>query len=218
MPADVIVIGAGGHARVVIDALQRSGVTVLGVCDPTLSSGSAGPLGVPCLGSDAALESYDRSAVLLVNGIGSIGDPALRITVYQRMTAAGWKFYSLVHPKAVIGTECTIASGAQIMAGAILQPGTHVGENAIVNTAASIDHDCRIGDHAHIAPGAVLCGNVVIGTGAHIGSGAVIVQGLTVGAHALIGAGVTVTRPVAEDARLTLHTIAAEIPIREKTP
>ncbi|WP_341894451.1 NeuD/PglB/VioB family sugar acetyltransferase [Ferrovibrio terrae] len=177
----------------VIDALQCTGATVLGVCDPSLSPGSAGPLGISCLGSDDALDHHDKARILLANGIGSTGDPSRRIAVYQRLTAAGWRFVSLVHPAAIVGSGCTIESGAQIMAGAILQPGTRVGQNAIINTAASVDHDCDIGDHAHIAPGAVLCGGVSIGAATHIGSGSVVVQGVVIGANAKIGAGTIVT-------------------------
>lgn len=209
MPADVIVIGAGGHARVVIDALLRAGATVLGVCDPRLTAGSTGPLGVPSLGNDDALEQHEKTRVLLANGIGSIGNPSGRIAVYERLTAAGWKFISLVHPSAVIGADCTIAAGAQIMAGAVLQPGCSIGQNAIVNTMASIDHDCSIGDHAHIAPGATLCGDVTIGAATHIGSGAVVVQGTQIGANAMIAAGVVVTRTVDAGTRVTLHNIEA---------
>lgn len=201
MPADVILIGGGGHARVVIDALRKCGANLLGVCDPALAPGT-GLLGAPGLGDDAALERYDQSKVLLVNGIGSVGDPTLRIAVYRRLITAGWRFFTLVHPAAVVGAECILAPGVQVMAGAILQPGTRVGENAIVNTAASVDHDCRIGAHAHIAPGAVLCGDVVIGEATHIGSRAVVVQGITVGAHIKVGAGAVVAANLTDGSRV----------------
>lgn len=192
----------------VIDALQRSGVTVLGVCDPTLPSGSAGPLGVPCLGSDDVLDHQDKTRILLANGIGSTGDPSRRIAVYQRLTAAGWRFVSLVHPAATVGTGCAIEAGAQIMAGAILQSGARVGRNAIINTAASVDHDCDIGDHAHIAPGAVLCGGVSIGAEAHIGSGAVVIQGVVIGANAKIGAGAIITTTLPPGMRIGAGQVA----------
>jgi UDP-perosamine 4-acetyltransferase len=218
MPADVIVIGAGGHARVVIDALRRTGAAVLGVCDPGLASGSPGPLGVVCLGGDEALERHDKTRVLLANGIGSVGDPGRRIAAYRRLTDAGWRFASVIHPAAIVAPDCIIEAGTQVMAGAILQSGTRIGQNAIVNTAASVDHDCSIGDHVHIAPGATLCGNVTIGTATHIGSGAVVVQGVRIGSRSLIGAGVIVTRPIDDAACITLRNNADTPSDCERTP
>lgn len=217
MPADVIVIGAGGHARVVIDALLRAGANVLGVCDGRLAAGNTGPLGIPSLGDDDALKQFDMTRVLLANGIGSIGDPSRRIAVYKRLTAAGWEFISLVHPAAIIGADCSIAAGAQIMAGAVLQAGCRIGQNAIVNTAASVDHDCSIGDHVHIAPGAVLCGDVIVGAATHIGSGAIVVQGIHIGADAMISAGAVVTRPVDAGVRVSLRNTETAS-CREQTP
>jgi sugar O-acyltransferase (sialic acid O-acetyltransferase NeuD family) len=202
MSAELIILGAGGHARVVIDALRRMDARIVGICDPVLPAGSPGPMGIRGLGGDEALERFDPGRVQLVNGIGSIGDPKVRIAVYERLAGKGWQFASVTHPSAVIGAECVIGAGSQIMAGAILQVGTRIGVNAIVNTSVSIDHDCMIGDHAHIAPGAVLCGDVVIGEETHIGSRAVIVQGVTVGAGVKVGLGAVVTRNLHDGARI----------------
>jgi len=197
MPADVIVLGAGGHARVVIDGLRRAGFSVVGVCAPELRPGESGPLGVPALGGDEALARLDRSKHLLANGVGSIGKPEARRKIFERRISEGWHFATLVHPSAIIGDECGLAEGAQVMAGVVLQCGVRVGRNCIVNTAASIDHDCSIGDHVHIAPGVVLSGDVVIGARSHLGTGAVVIQGIAIGDDVMIGAGATVTRPVA---------------------
>lgn len=197
MPADVIVLGAGGHARVVIDALRSAGHSVAGVCAPELAQGQSGPLGVPAIGDEAALAKLGPAKHLLANGVGSVGKADLRKALFERWTAQGWRFITVTHPSAVVGSECVLAEGAQVMAGAVLQPGVHVGKNSIVNTSASIDHDCRIGDHVHIAPGVVLSGNVAIGAGSHLGTGAVVIHGINIGAGCLIGAGAVVTQAVA---------------------
>ncbi|MBS4048009.1 MAG: acetyltransferase [Alphaproteobacteria bacterium] len=220
MPVDLIILGAGGHARVVIDALQSMDARIVGICDPALPAGSRGPFGIRGLGGDEVLERFDPARVQLVNGIGSIGNPKLRIAVYERLSSKGWMFAPVIHPSAVIGAECEIGAGSQIMAGAVLQVGTRIGANAIVNTRVSIDHDCMIGDHAHIAPGAVLCGDVMVGTATHIGSGAVVIQGLSIGAGALVGAGMLVTSNMGDNSRVTASLapsrVAARTPIVEK--
>ena len=132
----------------------------------------------------------------LANGVGSIGDGTRR-RVFERMKAAGYAFAHVEHPAATIALAgVSLGEGAQIMAGAVVQPGVCIGADAIVNTRAAIDHDCVIGDHAHIAPGAVLCGEVVVGDDTHIGAGAVLIQGRRIGTGCLIGAGATVLRDV----------------------
>jgi sugar O-acyltransferase (sialic acid O-acetyltransferase NeuD family) len=197
MPAPVIVIGAGGHARVLIDALQRAGVKIIGVCAPELQAGKTGPLGVTAIGGESALAHFDRASHELVNGVGSVGNPESRVLVFERQRAEGWRFATLVHPAATVGAGCKLAEGVQVMAGAVVQPSCHIGVNAIVNSSASIDHDSRLGDHVHVAPGAVLCGNVVVGARTHVGSGAVLIHGITIGDDVLIGAGAVITRSVA---------------------
>jgi len=197
MPADVIVLGAGGHARVVIDSLRCAGFSVVGVCAPELEPGQAGPLGAPALGNDNFLTGVDRDTHLLANGIGSIGKPELRQRIFETKTAQGWRFVTLVHPTAIVGADCNFGEGAQIMAGAVLQTGVRIGRNTIVNTAASIDHDCMLDDHVHIAPGAILSGAVTVGARSHLGTGAIVIQGVSIGNDVVIGAGAVITAAVA---------------------
>jgi UDP-perosamine 4-acetyltransferase len=198
----VIVIGGGGHARVVMDALRLSGVSVLGICDPALPRGSAGPFGIAVLGDDAAVAAYAPAQVDLVNGVGSTQSTEARRQVFETFSRRGYRFAAVVHPAAIVAGDVTLDEGAQIMAGAIIQSGTAVGRDVIVNTGARIDHDCRIGDHVHIAPGATLSGGVVVGAGTHIGVAAAVIQSVTLGHNCLIGAGTVVTRDVADDTRL----------------
>ena len=202
MTATVIIIGAGGHARVLLDALQLSGCKVLGFVDPAFTKGAQGPGGLPVLGGDEVLKDYSMSAVQLVNGIGSIGPTMLRGAVYRRGKEAGFSFARVVHPAAVVSASATLGEGVQIMAGCIVQSGAEIGANSIVNTRASVDHDCKIGETVHIAPGVTLSGNVRVGDRAHIGTGAVVIQGISIGADSLVAAGAVVYRDVPEAGRL----------------
>lgn len=202
MTKPVIVIGGGGHARVVMDALRLKGISMLGICDPALPQGSAGPFGIAVLGDDEAVAAYAPAQADLVNGVGSIESTQARRRVFETFSRRGYRFAAVVHPSAIVAGDVTLDEGAQIMAGAIIQSGTAVGRDAIVNTGARIDHDCRIGDHVHIAPGATLSGSVSVGVGTHIGVAAAVIQSIRIGRNCLIGAGTVVTRDVADETRL----------------
>jgi sugar O-acyltransferase (sialic acid O-acetyltransferase NeuD family) len=196
----VIVIGGGGHAKVVISTLLQCGESILGFVDlnPTCPS----LFGARNLGSDAAVLLHAPANVRLVNGVGSTASTVDRQDVYDRFTREGYSFATVKHPSAIIPPGVQIEHGAQIMAGAILQPGSTVGPNAIVNTGAIIDHDCVIGAHAHVAPGVTLSGGVHIGAGAHVGTGASIIQRIQVGAGSVVGAGALVIRDVPPGAKV----------------
>jgi sugar O-acyltransferase (sialic acid O-acetyltransferase NeuD family) len=200
MSRSVIVLGGGGHARVVIDALLAGGRQVLGIVDP--KSDLTLPAGVRRLGAD--LSGLRPAEAELALGIGSVdvGEKNPRPRLFLEGNAAGFTFVVLRHPSAVVAGDVVLGEGAQIMAGAIIQTGARIGRNVIVNTRASVDHDCRIGDHVHIAPGVILSGGVEIGAGAHLGTGAIVVQGIVIGAEAMIGAGALVRHPVAPGARV----------------
>lgn len=202
MTKSVIVIGGGGHARVVMDVLHLRAIPVIGICDPALVRGSVGPYGFPVLGDDEAVASYSPAQVELANGVGSTQSTQMRRQVYETFSARGYRFVEIVHPSAIIAGDVKLGEGAQIMAGAILQTGTAVECNAIVNTGARVDHDCHIGDHVHIAPGVTLSGAVFVGEGSHIGVAAAIIQSVKLGRNCLIGAGTVVTRNVPDDTRL----------------
>ncbi len=202
MSLPVIVIGSGGHAKVVIDTLLCAGRRVIGRTDRDPGRGGIDIQGVPFLGDDAALSAHDPAAVELANGIGSTGDPSRRIAVFETFRARGFRFTHVIHPSAVIAADAEIGEGAQIMAGAIVQPGCRIGGNVIVNTGAQVDHDCAIGEHVHVAPGAVLCGEVTIGARSHVGAGAVVIQRVRVGEDCLAAAGAVVINSVADGTRV----------------
>ena len=198
MSRPVIVIGGGGHGRVVIEALLRSDMEILGVIDPDRGVATALPKAVAWLGDEQVLAEYRPHRCMLANGIGGIGTARRRL-VFEKLVTAGYAFLTVLHPSATIASDVVLGEGCQLMAGAVLQPGAQVGMNAIVNTRAAVDHDCRIGDHAHIAPGAVLCGNVEIGANTHLGAGAVVIQGVRIGSGSIVGAGTTVLRDVGDN-------------------
>lgn len=197
----VIVIGAGGHARVVADALLASGRRLLGFTDMDAARHGQTLLGLPVLGGDEALAGWSPEAVELANGLGTVTVPAPgqvlpRQRVQQQLAAAGWRFVTVRHPSAVVSPFADLAAGVQVMAGAVVQAGARLGEGSLVNTGALIDHDVQIGAYCHVAPGAVVCGDVRIGTACHIGAGAVLRQGVVLGDQVLVGAGAVVLQAV----------------------
>jgi UDP-perosamine 4-acetyltransferase len=208
MEHPVIVLGAGGHAKVLVDTLLRLKADIVGLVD-TAPDGPRSLLGVPVVGGEETVRRYRPEEIRLVNGLGSVGSTAKRAGIYQKFQGQGYRFATVVHPAAIVGREVTLADGVQIMAGAIVQPGCTLGENTIVNTGARLDHDCRVGAHVHIAPGATLSGGVTVDDGAHIGTGATVIQGLSLGANCIVGAGAAVLKDVAPNATV------AGVPARE---
>lgn len=189
MNLPVIVLGAGGHAKVLINALQLCSVEILGITDPDPSLAGQSVLGVPVIGTDDEVKSYSSEGVRLVNGLGSVGLPWARRMLFEKWRKSGFFFSPVIHPSAVVAADALVGEGSQIMAGAVLQPGVCLGANVIINTRASLDHDCRIGSHTHIAPGVTLSGGVHVGIGTHVGTGTSVVQGVSIGDITLLGAG-----------------------------
>jgi UDP-perosamine 4-acetyltransferase len=196
MNLPLIVLGAGGHAKVLVDALLGAGRPVHGLTDADPAKAGSALLGVPVLGGDKEVLAFAPEAVRLVNGIGSVRVSVLRRQLYDGFKSSGYFFERVVHASAIVAPDVVLAEGAQIMAGAVLQSGCHIGENAIINTRVAVDHDCVIGSHAHISPGVTLCGNVAIGEGSHIGAGATVIQGVRIGRNCMVAAGAVVIRDI----------------------
>lgn len=194
----LVLLGAGGHARVLLALARAAGHQVLGVCDPMLAArGVSRWEELDVLGDDAAVSQLSSANIDLMLGVGQVVKGSLRAQLYAFWRAKGYAFPALVHPFAWVAPGVALDEGVQVMAGAVIQPGCTIGENSIVNTRASVDHDCRVGRDVHVAPGATLCGTVAIDDGAYIGSGATVIQGLRVGANSVVGAGVTLVRDLA---------------------
>jgi UDP-perosamine 4-acetyltransferase len=192
MPDDVVMIGAGGHARVVYEAMRLSGLTAVGAV--SLDSPKVGfPLRI--LGDDKYLEGLPRSTSLVM-GVGGSHSTALRQRLFENAKSLGFSFLTIVHPIANVASDAVLGEGCQIMAGAMVQVGVRLGANVIINTGAVVDHDGQIGDHAHIAPGAALAGDVTVGKSALIGTGARLRPGVSVGMGTVIGAGAAVVHNI----------------------
>ncbi|MGQ9724984.1 MAG: PglD-related sugar-binding protein, partial [Tepidimonas sp.] len=159
MNEPVVILGGGGHARVVLDVLHCLGRVVAGVIVPDREPGTDWH-GVPVLGDDRWLTSTAAAGCAYAIGIGAVpGRMAPRHAMYVRLTQLGLTVPALVHPAAVVSQAVALAPGVQVMAGAIVQPGVRLGANALLNTGARVDHDSVIGEGAHVAPGAILCGD-----------------------------------------------------------
>lgn len=194
---DIVILGAGGHARVLLATLSLLGLRPVGCLAKTPPDAADWPDDVPHIGDDDCLARFDPARVQLVNGRGSVGSTSDRQAVFGRGKADGFTFASVIHPMAIVDKSVRIGEGVEIMAGAVVQNGVTMDCNVLINTASVVDHDCRIGAHCHIATGARLCGAVVLAEGVHVGAGATVSQGLKAEAGAVIGAGAVVVRNVA---------------------
>lgn len=213
MTLPLIIVGAGGHGRVLLDLAHELGRDVLGFVDnnPSLWSQSCG--GVHVLGGDDVIERMAPSAVELVNGVGSIAQPELRARVHARLNGLGFVFATLCHPRASVAASAHLEAGVQVMAGAVVQSGARLAEDVIVNTGAIVEHDCVVGTHSHIAPRAVLCGEVEVGAMVHVGVGACVVQRLRLGEKSLVAAGAVVVADV--PAGMSVAGVPAQLMVKK---
>lgn len=209
MTRPVVVLGAGGHAKVLIDALQARSVPIRGILDSDPAKLGGKILGISVLGTDAKLGEWLPDEVVLVNGLGSTESLLSRTALHERLRARGYSFLGVVHPSAVVSPHACLGESVQIMAGAVIQAGARLGDGCIVNTGALVDHDCALEAHVHVAPGAVLSGGVTIGSNTHIGTGAAVIQGIRIGSRCLVAAGAVVVHDVPDGSRV------AGIPARE---
>jgi len=197
----VVGLGAGGHAKVVIEILRLTGdYKLVGLLDPKQELWGTEVLGVPVLGDDDLLaELYDRGVGHAFIGLGTVGDTRPRRRLYEKANRHGFQIVRAIHPQAVIAPSVEIGHGPTIMACAVINAAARLGDNVIINTGAIIEHDCVIGDHVHIATGARLASNVYVGEGTHIGIGASIRQCVHIGRNAIVGAGAVVVDDVPDN-------------------
>lgn len=183
--------GCGGHAKVILDILYRQGRTVAALVDDRPLSGMAEIHGIPiyAAGKKLAEIECDRSQWIV-----AIGNNRIRQTLAEKLQNQGYSFTTAIHPSAQIALGVTIAPGTVVMANAVINTDTHIGQHVIVNTGATLDHDCIIGDYCHIAPGCSVCGGVKIGNGAFLGVGSSVCPNVTIGDQTTCGAGSVVIR------------------------
>jgi UDP-perosamine 4-acetyltransferase len=190
----VLLIGAGGHARVCLEALRDMGdLEVIGAVSAD-GTGVAG-LGVPVLGMESDVYNITESELYITLCV-AIGDNATRSAVTRRLTESGQNITQAISRFAMISSTASCGDGVQLLPGAVVNAATELGAGTIVNTNASIDHDCQVGEFVHVAPGVAIGGGVTIGDLAFIGLGARVLPGLTIGAGAIVGAGAVVIADV----------------------
>jgi UDP-perosamine 4-acetyltransferase len=193
----VIGLGAGGHARVLIEALRFDDkFEVIGLLDSNPELAGTEVLGVPVLGTDDNLPDLGKKVQHFMVGLGSTGHVTSRIRLYERAVGLGMLPINVIHPRALISPSATFGDGIAVLAGAIINACVVLGVDVIVNTGAILEHDAIVGDHVHVATGARLCGGVQIGREAHIGAGSTIIQEVHVGDQAIVGAGAVVIHNV----------------------
>jgi len=203
MSKPVLVIGAGGHAAVLVDILRLLKRPILAIVSPNTELKRAIFENIKHLNHDDDILQYTPDEVELVNGIGSIPNGSkkeqLRVKLYSSFKSKGYQFSNVISPQAIISPFATLAEGAQVMPNAVIQAGAFIGENSIINTSVVIEHDCQIGAHNHIAPGVIISGDVNIQDHVHIGTGVSIIQGINIQKNSIVGAGATITKDVLAD-------------------
>jgi sugar O-acyltransferase (sialic acid O-acetyltransferase NeuD family) len=192
----VVIVGAGGHGRVITDILiagQRNGhpARPIGYVDDRVRSEYPERQAQPLLGTLAQLPQIRHDAIVV-----AIGTNDVRARVMCALAAGGEQIITVRHPSAIVSEDVLIGDGSMVCAGAVVITGTRIGRGVILNTGSTVDHDSTIGDYAHIAPGARLGGEVSIGEQALIGIGAIVLPRISVGARAVVGGGAVVTRDV----------------------
>lgn len=190
---DVIVIGASGHAKVVIDLIEKQDqFLVAGLVDDNPALNGQDIYGYKVLGSKEKLQSHHVKLCIV-----AIGDNRVRDDIAQGLVKLGIALAkAVIHPSAQLARGVSIGDGSVVMAGSVVNSDTAIANNSIINTGATIDHDCTIGNAVHIAPGSTICGGVSVGDLTLIGAGAVIHPNVKIGKNVIIGAGATVLNDV----------------------
>lgn len=218
MDTRIVGVGAGGHARCVIEAIDSADVLqVVALMDGDAALVGSRVLGRPVLAQEEGAALRAEGVENAFVGVGGIADPGPRRAVAAALREAGFRLPPIVHATAVVAESATVEDGAHVLAGAIVGPGAIVGRDAIVNAGAIIGHDVRLGECAHVASGARIAGDTRVGAGAHVGTGAIVIQQRTIGDGAVIGAGAVVLDDVGPGERvggiparpLTRETVSA---------
>lgn len=187
----IIIIGAGGHSKVVLSTLLAMDEKVLGFVDDDPKLINAEVAGYKILGNSTILHNMSGQAAIL--GIGSNQLRQKFASIYSHLN---WK--TAIHPSAYVHESAKVGCGTVVFAGAVIQPDSVIGKHVIINTAASIDHDCQIQDYAHIAPGSHLAGGVNIKEGSFIGIKSCAIFGVSVGKWSKLGAGSVIVHSIVD--------------------
>lgn len=196
MNEGVLLLGAGGHASVLLEILIEQKINIIGYVSPIAAANQKLFLNLHWFKNDEDILQFDNSMIKLVNGIGSLPGNTIRADLYRKYKNLGYSFETLISKKADVSKYACLEEGVQVMRGAIVQTGASIGYNSIVNTGAIIDHDCSIGSNNHIAPGATISGQVTSSSNVHFGTGSSVIQSIDINENAVIGAGAIITKNV----------------------
>lgn len=203
------IIGAGGHARSVIDLFQQMNeYEIIGCLDPCykVQKTVSHMQNMPIIGDDSLLESLSQKGIEYA--FVALGDNKKREKMMRMAKRYSLKLATAISPGAYISPNANIGEGSCIMAGAVLNVNCAIGKGVIINTNASIDHDCKIGNYVHIAPGTAISGYTTIEEGTHIGTNAAVIDGIHIGKWSYIGAGAVVVKDLSD------HVMAYGVPAR----
>lgn len=194
---EIIVIGGGGHAKVVISVLKKSGYSIRGYTDRECHGAI---LGVPYLGKDDVLSDIVRkhTGCKAIIGIGKIDASPLRLSLQNDIGVLGFDFPVISSPHSIVNEAVALGAGTAVLDGVVANSGAEIGRACILNTGSTVEHDCRIGENVHIAPGVTLSGGVTIGNNCMLGTGCNVIQSISICAGCLIGAGSTVVKDITE--------------------
>jgi sugar O-acyltransferase (sialic acid O-acetyltransferase NeuD family) len=192
----ILIVGAGGHAKVAVDILMGLGQTIIGYLDDDPDKVGKTMCGIPVLGTVADRAMYADAQLFLAIGSNSVRR-TVATTLIRRIPSPEWA--AAIHSRAVVASSVIVGNGLMAAANAVINPDTMLGDHVIVNTGATIDHDCIIGDYTHIAPGSHLGGGVQVGAGTLIGIGAIVIPYLKIGTGVVIGAGAVVVEDVPDN-------------------
>ncbi len=194
---DIFIIGSGGHAKVIIDIVEKEGLyNILGLLNAQPNIGEK-ILGYEVLGKDTDLAQFTKSHVIK-GVIIAVGDDFIRSKVVTRIRKenAELSFFSAIHPRSAISSDVIIGEGTVIMAGVSVNATSTIGEFCILNTNSSLDHDSVMGNFSSLAPGVIAGGECEIGAYSAINIGAVLLPRIKVGEHSVVGAGALVNKAV----------------------
>lgn len=196
----IVLIGGGGHCKVIIDILRKGNkYEIVGICDRNVGDKI---MGVPVIGDDSVLPQLLKSGIKnAFICIGALGNPQKRINIMNNLVELGFKLPTVIHPKAIISEEVLIEDGTCVMAGAVINAGAKIGKLSIINTSSVVEHDCVIEQNVHISPRACICGSVTIRSNTHIGAGSTIIQEIKIGKNSIIGAGAVVIRDIEDNSK-----------------
>ena len=186
----IVIIGASGHGKVAADIALKCGYTDIVFLDDNISIKNCGRHSV--VGSNDRVEDINGYVIV------AIGNSAARRRIQESIEEE--RLAVLIHPDAVVAEDVTIGSGTVVMAGTVINPGSMIGRGCIINTCASVDHDCKLGDYVHVAVGAHLAGSVEVGDETWIGAGATVSNNIEICGRCMIGAGAVVVKDIEEAA------------------